>query len=202
MESVRRVAENTRTKLLQAGFEEIYVRGFQAASVSNILKRTSLTRGAFFHHFPDKQTLGYAVLDEVIEEMIRVQWVVPLSTSTDPLSTIAEEFEKGVQYLAAQPVNLGCPLNNLAQEMSALDQGFHERTSRIFELWVETYASALEGGKIAGVVRADVPASATGLFLVAQIEGVLSLAKTTRDASVLRSGSTTLKTFLESLRCE
>jgi len=104
----------TRARLLQAGFEEDYAHGFQAASVDRILQRLDLTKGAFFHHFPTKQAFGYALVDETITDMIRAQWVAPLATSLDPLTTIADAFESGVRVLEAAPLNLGCPLNNVA----------------------------------------------------------------------------------------
>lgn len=50
----------TRARLLQAGFEEVYGHGFQAASTDRILERLDLTKGAFFHHFSSKQAFGYA----------------------------------------------------------------------------------------------------------------------------------------------
>ncbi len=165
-------AANTRKALLAAAFEEIYKFGFQAASVANIAKRAKLTKGAFFHHFPDKKSLGYAVVDEVIAGMIRQQWVTPLLTSDDPLATIADAFEKGVAVLAEAPVNLGCPLNNLAQEMSPVDEGFRRRTADVFALWVDAYAKALSRGKKLGIVARSVRPKETGLFLVAQVEGI------------------------------
>src|ERR1041385_2107660 len=65
--------EITRARLLQAGFDEVYAHGFQAASIDRILERLDLTKGAFFHHFPTKQAFGYALVDETIADMIRAQ---------------------------------------------------------------------------------------------------------------------------------
>ena len=61
--------------------------------------------------------------------MIAGQWVVPLRSAADPLETISLEFERGVEVLRTQRPILGCPLNNLAQEMNPLDEGFRARTS-------------------------------------------------------------------------
>src|SRR2546430_11523188 len=119
-----RNAAQTRGHLLQAGFQEIYKHGFQAASIDRILEHTSVTRGAFFYYFPTKKDLGYAVVDEVIATMIAAQWEVPLGDSDDPLDTILRSFEAGIRVLQAARPNLGCPLNNLAQEMSPIDRGF------------------------------------------------------------------------------
>ena len=60
----------TRDRILDAAFQEIHKYGFQAASLSNILDRTGLTKGALYHHFPDKDRLGHAVIEEVIREAL------------------------------------------------------------------------------------------------------------------------------------
>src|SRR5262249_52961570 len=87
--------DETRARLLTAGFEEVYERGFQGASVDRILERLDVTKGAFFHHFASKTAFGYALVEETIASMIRAQWVEPLATAADPLSAIADAFEAG-----------------------------------------------------------------------------------------------------------
>jgi len=197
-----RDADRTRSAILEAAFAEIYRHGFQAASVGNILKRTGLTKGALFHHFPTKKALGYAVVDEVIAQMIRAQWVVPLSTADDPVRTILEEFRKGIDMLERAPVNLGCPLNNLAQEMSPIDRGFQRRTQKIFELWVGCYAEALERARAAGRLERSANPRELALYLVSQIEGLLSLSKNAQSTEVLRVGWRAMKSFLDELKTD
>lgn len=192
--------ETTRAKLLEAGFREVYQHGFQAASVDDILRRLSLTKGAFFHHFPNKTEFGYALVDEVISGMIRAQWVEPLATSADPLTTIGDAFEAGARYLASTPVNLGCPLNNLAQEMSPLDDGFRLRTQQVFELWMQTYELALRRGQTNGTVTTKADPKAVAFALVAEIEGILSLAKNSQNPQALAIGGKNLRRQLEALR--
>jgi AcrR family transcriptional regulator len=190
----------TRARLLAAGFEEVYQRGFQAASVDDILRRLSVTKGAFFHHFPSKTEFGYALVDEVIAGMIRAQWVEPLSTSADPLTTIGDAFEAGATVLASALVNLGCPLNNLAQEMSPLDDGFRLRTQQVFELWIQTYAMALRRGQANGTVSTTIDPYAVGFALVAEIEGILSLSRNSQNTQALTIGARNLRRRLDALR--
>jgi TetR/AcrR family transcriptional regulator, transcriptional repressor for nem operon len=192
--------EGTRSRLLAAGFEEVYQHGYQAASVDDVLRRLRVTKGAFFHHFPSKLEFGYALVDEVIADMIRAQWVTPLSTSVDPLTTIGDAFEAGARELSNAPVNLGCPLNNLAQEMSPLDDGFRLRTQRVFELWMQTYEMALRKGQTSGTVSTSVDARGEAFALVAEIEGILSLAKNSQDRRALTIGAQNLRRRLNALR--
>src|SRR5215467_12463805 len=129
----------TRQRLLEAGHEEVYLHGFQGTSLGAILQRAEVTKGAFFHYFPTKKAFGYAIVDEVLARMITAQWVSPLEVSHDPLETIGTEFDRGIDVLKSQRPILGCPLNNLAQEMNPLDAGFRDRTTRVFSTWHEAY---------------------------------------------------------------
>jgi AcrR family transcriptional regulator len=190
----------TRERLLAAGQQEIYLRGFQGASVGAILARAGVTKGAFFHHFPTKAEFGYSVVEEVLAAMIAAQWADPLSDTADPLETIAAEYERGVELLHQQQPILGCPLNNLAQEMNPLDEGFRTRIQAVFAAWHAAFRQALQQGQQRGIVRADIDASDTAHALVAQIEGTLSLARNSQNAEDLTAGCRSLRRFLESLR--
>jgi len=59
------------------------------------------------------------------------------------MATILQSFETGIRVLEVARPNLGCPLNNLAQEMSPIDSGFQKRTERVFKLWTDTFATAI-----------------------------------------------------------
>ena len=193
-------AAPTRQRLLQAGQEEIYLHGFHGASLGAILQRAQATKGAFFHHFPSKKAFGYAIVEEVLAQMIIAQWVTPLETSHDPLATISAEFERGIEVLQAQRPILGCPLNNLAQEMNPLDAGFRDRTTQVFQTWQEAYRSALTRAQQRGIIRAAIDPGDTACMLVAQIEGTLSLARNTQDPETLSTGARALRSYLASIR--
>jgi TetR/AcrR family transcriptional regulator, transcriptional repressor for nem operon len=190
----------TRRLILEAGQQEVYLHGFQGAPVDSILSRAGVTKGAFFHHFASKTVFGYCLVDEVLAGMIAAQWVGPLRSAADPLETIALEFERGAEVLREQRPILGCPLNNLAQEMNPLDEGFRARTSAVFDLWRATFADAIGRGQRAGVVDRGIDAADAAHALVAQIEGTLSLARNSQDPGDLVTGARGLRRHLESMR--
>ncbi|MES2308852.1 MAG: TetR/AcrR family transcriptional regulator, partial [Verrucomicrobiota bacterium] len=57
-------SDETRARIVQSAFEEVHRHGYQGASISQIIERAGITKGALFHHFKNKQELGYAVIDE------------------------------------------------------------------------------------------------------------------------------------------
>jgi TetR/AcrR family transcriptional repressor of nem operon len=190
----------TRDKLLKAAFEEIYRRGFQAASLDTILARAGVTKGALYHHFPDKASLGYAVVDEVVKGLLLERWGVLEPPSDDPVTTLQRILRRRAASLTPREVELGCPLNNLAQEMSPLDQRFRRGVNATFDIWTEAVAKDLERGQEEGKVRRDLNAGKIAAFVVASIEGSFGLAKGAQSAAMLRSNLEVLSSFLESLR--
>lgn len=190
----------TRDKLLSAAFEEIYRRGFQAASLDTILARAGVTKGALYHHFPDKAALGYAVVDEVVKGLLLKRWGVLAPVTGDPVSALQQVLRARAAGLTTREVELGCPLNNLAQEMSPLDQRFRKAVSATFDIWTRSVAKALKRGQTEGTVRRDLDVRKVAGFVVASIEGSFGLAKGAQSAALLRSNLAVLSSFLESLR--
>ena len=197
----RRQPDITRDKLLQAAFDEIYRRGFQAASLETILDQAGVTKGALYHHFPDKAALGHAVVDDVVTDLLLERWLGVLARQPgDPLTALQGMLKERVAQLSPDEVELGCPLNNLAQEMSPLDERFRRRVAATFDTWGRGFAEALERGQAEGTVRKDVDPKKTAHFLVAAIEGSFSIAKAAQSPALLRSNLEVLSTLLESLR--
>jgi TetR/AcrR family transcriptional repressor of nem operon len=193
-----RNSERTRERLLQAASREVYRSGFQSASLEAILAAAGVTKGALYYHFESKEALGYAVVEEVIAPDVRGTWVRPLQRGKDSIDALIG-IVRGIS-VRLEDVRGGCPLNNLAQEMSPLDAGFRKRLALVFHSWREAVASVLREGQTHGNVRRDVePADAAGL-LIAMVEGYGSLAKNAQDPKVMKAGIKNIVDWLRSLR--
>ena len=192
--------ERTRERLLQAAFREVYRYGFQSAGIDTILAATNVTKGALYYHFESKEALGHAIIEEIISEITRDRWVLPLQRSKD--KNPVDALIGIVQAIPARPrdVRRGCPLVNLAQEMSQLDERFRKRLEMIFHAWQEEIVMALRRGQSQGIVRRDLVPEETASFLIAMVEGYEVLAKNAQDAKVWNMGIRNIVGWLGSLR--
>jgi len=190
----------TRNKILMAAFEEIYESGFQSASLNDILKKTGTTKGALYHHFKNKIEMGYAIVDEVIYETIRSNWIKPLDETDDPISTLQNILRHSGNLMTEKDIRLGCPLNNLAQEMSPIDEGFRERISNVYMHWRNAIEKACDRGKKAGKLDKNVDSKQLSLVFVATLEGCMGYAKSDQKLETLMSCGQGLIERLESLR--
>jgi TetR/AcrR family transcriptional repressor of nem operon len=194
--------ERTRERLLQAAFREVYRSGFQSASIDTILAATNVTKGALYYHFDSKEALGHAIIEEVVAKLPRDRWLLPLQRSKDknPIDALIGL----VQAIPTRPRDIkgGCPLVNLAQEMSPLDEQFRKRLETIFNAWQEGIASALRRGQSEGTVRRDLVPEETASFLIAMVEGYEVLAKNAQDVKVWNVGIRNIVGWLQSLRAQ
>jgi AcrR family transcriptional regulator len=174
---VTKQTDLTRDKLLQAAFNEIHLHGFQAASIANILRDTGLTKGALYHHFPTKQELGLAVIKEVVSNQLDLMIFQRMRESTQPVQTLLQIIDESRKQTELEAISLGCPLNNLMQEMSPLDKDFQNCLNSILSVWQSAVEDALRGGQKTGVVRRDVDCHASALFIVSAWEGCIGISK-------------------------
>jgi len=190
--------ERTRKRLLQAAFQEIHRSGFRSADLDAILAKAGVTKGALYHHFDNKEALGYAVADEIIASKVHQKWVQPLRNAENPIDVLVRIFR--AESVKREDVQRGCYLLNLAQEMSGLDEGFRRRTARVYKDWHDAMAQALREGQKRRVVRSDINAKETATFLIAAWEGYAVLGKNSQDPRMMESGQRSVIRVLESLR--
>lgn len=192
--------EQTRRAILQVAFENIHRHGFQASGLSDILAATGVTKGALYHHFSNKAALGYAVVDEVLKDYVETWWLAPVKDTDDPVGVLAGLIDLKVHTDLESLIELGCPLNNLAQEMSAIDDNFRQKIEALYRLWRKGIESALRNAQQRGDVLGDVDADQAAVFFIAAVEGGFGQAKAAQSSAVFRDCMVGLDRYLMSLR--
>ncbi|HUX82230.1 MAG TPA: TetR/AcrR family transcriptional regulator [Halothiobacillus sp.] len=193
------ITDQNREKILQAAASEIHRCGFQAASIANILADTGLTKGALYHHFPSKQQLGLAVVDEVIHASLEQRMFAPLRTADNPVDTLLDYMQFRGEAMTDEAIKLGCPLNNLTQEMSPLDDDFKGHLNQILQMWQSVIEQALIKGQAQGQIRPDVDCSAAALFIVSAWEGCWGMAKNRQSVEVFQLCLSQLRNYVLNL---
>ncbi len=192
--------EKSRKEILDAAFWEVFTRGFQGVSVDDIVKKTSMTKGAFYHQFPTKLDLGYALVDEVIKPMTYARWIDPLKEFENPLEGILAQIKNLIGKAAPQELQYGCPLNNLVQEMAPVDKEFKNRLEAALLYWIEGMEQELKRAKKLGYLRDDVSARQVAHFVVMAHEGFYGMLKALPDPKAFNALYDSLKRYFETIK--
>lgn len=193
-------ATDTRDRILSQMFQDIRKNGFQGLRADKVIAEMGITKGALYHYFANKQAIGAAVIDEIIRPSYLQFFQALERFEGNPI----DELQAHLQFLANkatdEEVALGCPLNNLVQEMSPIEEDFRLRMKSIIDRIHQLTAKALERGQAAGFVRENVQPLQVAQFYFAGIEGAYSVAKVRKDTALFRSNMVLLSQFLDSLR--
>lgn len=191
--------EKTRTHILNTAFLEIYRHGFNGVGVRELAKKSGVTIGAFFHHFPTKNHVGYAIVDEIIHTGILDRWIKPLSAYKNPIQGVLKCFKNTFDHWPDEFVALGCPLNNLTQEMSGSDEVFKEKTKAVLHDWISKTKEHLKRAQQGGYLRKDVNIQELAEYIVTFQEGTFAMGKALNDRRIFDSMYNSFKRHLESL---
>ncbi len=160
---------DTRQKLIDITFDEIYTHGYQGASLSAILHKAGLNKGSMYYFFKSKKEMALAAIDEKLKGF--------LSADEAPF---VENLLAHLRRFAQGDMGRGCPFANLIQEMSNLDEDFY---AKLHEIFLENKAGAkatLDRAVAANELKAcDTQKLASMIFMV--IEGGFLGAKIARD---------------------
>ena len=190
----------TRENLLLCAYRQIHEHGFHAVSLDAILRDAHVTKGALYHHFPNKNALGYAVVEEIIAPTLAEFWINPVIDSDNPINALQQIVREAGDTMTMDELRMGCPLNNLSQEMSSTDEGFRQRLADIYEGWREGLSNALQKGKSNQTVAEHVNTTVTAAFIVSSLEGCIGMAKNSQDMNILMQCGQGIVDYLETLR--
>lgn len=192
--------QQTRERLLQTAFQEIHAHGFQGMRVDEVLRLSGLQKGAFYHHFGSKTELGYAVLEEQIKPLVESVWLEPLAEIADPVEDLPRMLDTLGERIPPAMREHGCPLNNLAQEMSTQDAGFRQRIARLIDNWIEAFTTVFEQSKKPGYIRDEIDSRAVSRFVIALLEGCIGIYKVEQSAEQWAACRSQLAAYLTTLR--
>jgi len=190
----------TRQLLLNKAFGLIYVNGYQATSIDDIIAETDVTKGAFYYHFKTKEEMGLAMISEVMEENMRSGLMDPLLETEDVLVSLYEMMKELLLLNPFLQVKYGCPTYNLIQEMAPLNEQFNAELGKIMLLLRKTIIASLEKAIEKGTVRNTIDPPSIADFLMAGYGGVRVIGKLNDNHDLYHSYLQQLNYYLGTLR--
>lgn len=178
------MSKETREKILARCFEAICENGFTNLRTDKEIKRLKITKGAFYHYFPGKLELGYAVIDEVIMPLYLQKWAALENLNQGISSALNKIIEDEKNRCTDQTVKRGDVLANLMLEMSHEDETFRKKLEEVLEAQVKILQRAILTGKAAGEMKPQIDARSMAYSLIGQIQGCYSIAKTRASRDV------------------
>lgn len=192
-------AAATRSGILQKAFELIYLKGYQATSIDEIIASTAVTKGAFFYHFKNKEEMGLAMVKEVMYPGMAPFMTQVLGRTNDPVQDIYKMIKDLLLLNPFFKVEYGCPAVNLIDEMAPLNESFKNALAHLMLEWQHAIEKNLENAQAEGRLDAKFQPAQVALFIIANYSGVRNIGKIMGRTSYV-AFLKQFKVYLESLK--
>ena len=187
----------TRDQIVDAAARLIHLQGYHCTSLDDVLRESGVGKGNFYYYFKSKEDLGYAIIDRVIQGFLeRALEPIFADPAGDPIAQIHTFLDRVLDNQRQRSCVGGCPIGNLASELSDVHEGFRQRLAGVFAEWRLRLAEVLSRGQAAGRLGAACEPAGIAQFVVAALEGAILLTKVTRDIGVMENCVEELKHHL------
>lgn len=193
----------TRDKILAESRNLVLKNGFSGTSIDNILEKTGITKGAFFHHFKTKNILAKALIEEFAREDI--SYMTMALEKTEPLKGDAlnrllqfvQEFIDMFKDLSEPPP--GCLYASYLSESDRFDDEIREFISSTFLLWRNTFELLLHQVLEENDTNIEVDITSLADLLVVIFEGSYVVSKAVNEADLTAKQLIHLKNYFQLL---
>ncbi|MBV9416039.1 MAG: TetR/AcrR family transcriptional regulator [Solirubrobacterales bacterium] len=182
--AVTKQGRATRERIVRAAAELVAERGAAGTSLDDVRAATGASKSQLYHYFGDKHGLVEAVVDFQCATVLGLQAHALAAVSswedldrwTDVMVAIVEEHD----------ARGGCPVGTLAAALSDTDEGLRTSLSEAFRAWSDAIRGALIRLRDNGLIAVEADLDRLTTITLSAIQGGLLLAKTSRDAGMLR----------------
>lgn len=144
--------KDTRERIVEAAARLFHEQGYAATGVAAILREAGVNSGSLYHFFSSKDALLEGVLQWYLERLGSHIMRPIEAAEPDPLARVFRLLDWYRRFLVDHDCRLGCPIGNLALEVSdtrpelrhLLDLNF-QNWAAILRDWLEEAGPALPG---------------------------------------------------------
>src|ERR1700681_2057783 len=171
-------ALETREKILQAAARLVALTGYHDAKLEEVLDAAQVSKGAFFHHFRDREDLGFAVLnwhmDQRRQLLEAIEQEGPLAEEAHPLQRIFRRLD-AIQEMVRRRERRkgGCIIGNMSTALSDCHDGFRKRLAECFDEMAQEFQPHLEAAARHGSGTRRTNPSELARYIVTVIEGAI-----------------------------
>jgi TetR/AcrR family transcriptional regulator, transcriptional repressor for nem operon len=184
---------------LQRAMQVFWRKGFEATSLTDLLKATGLSKSSLYQTFTDKRSLFLAALETYRQHrMQRLRG--KLNDGRSARESIETFFTDIVGHTTDKERPYGCMSCNEAVEMSPDDEEVRRLVAADFQAVEDLFADAVRRGQKDGSIRNQGSSRALARFLTVNLQGLHVMARAQVDASRLRDNVKVMLSTLDQPR--
>jgi AcrR family transcriptional regulator len=194
-------SKETQELIIKTSFEIFYEKGYSATSIPDIMEKTNLSKGAFYHHFKNKVDIGKKVIEKILSKRIYDGFIAPLrSNDTQRISDLLlHTFTERIKNFSEKEKALGCPANNLINEIGCSVSSFRDPLRKLMDSWKDALIKVIEIGKERNEIKTNVNSLSAATYLICSFEGARGIRKIYDDDSLFENYLNAVRDYIKTI---
>lgn len=188
-------SHSTRNRLIEAARQLFLVNGYEGTGISEILRKTGINSGSLYYFFKKKEDLLLAVLDRYID-LLHPMVIDPVfEREDDPIERVFGVLQGYRELLTMTDCRMGCPIGNLALEMSEKSEAVREKIATNFDNWRIAIRKCLIDA--VDILPAETDPDQLSTFILTVMEGAVMQARAHRSPKPFDDSIEMLRDYFE-----
>ncbi len=192
----------TRERILNASLKLVRQKGFGATRIDDICAEAGVTKGAFFHHFKDKEAMGVAAANYWSVVTGGFFAAAPYHLAADPLDRFLGYIDFRIAILEGEPADFTCFVGTTVQEIHEASAAIKQACADSIFNHAETLVPDIAAAQEMHCPGAAFSPESLAQFTQAALQGAFILAKATGKAETAIEMARHLRRYVELLFSE
>lgn len=189
---------DTKSRILEVAFQLFHEQGYHATGISTILREAGVNAGSLYHFFPSKEALLVGVLEYALSAMSFAVMAPAEAATPDPVGRVFALLDWYRSNMNSWGCKMGCPIGNLALEVSDNDARVRSLIDANFRNWADHVSGWLHGDSAA--LPASVNRRQLASFVLAVMEGGIMRARAAGNIKPFDDSIAQLRAYFDALR--
>jgi TetR/AcrR family transcriptional repressor of nem operon len=185
--------ERTRRNIIAKAAAIFNQRGYDGASMQDVVEAVGLEKGSIYGHFASKEALALEAFDFAWAdtEQKRMANLDSVSNRVDKLAMHISNYVKTPSFAG------GCPLLNTAVDADDGNLALRGRARKAYRGWEGALVQIISEGQSRGEVRPEIRPRSVANFLISTLEGATAISRIDKRSGALADVQENLTRYLD-----
>lgn len=190
---------DARSRLLDAALKLFRAKGYTATTVDDLCREAGVSKGAFFHHFANKEAAALAAIAYWDETTGSFFEAARFWEKCDPRDRLLAYIELRRRMAAGELAEFTCLLGTLVQETYERHPAIRKACDRGIRAHAGTLVETIQEAKARYAPRARWSAEGLALHIQTVLQGAFVLSKASGNAEPIEEALAHLRRYVEQL---
>jgi TetR/AcrR family transcriptional regulator, transcriptional repressor for nem operon len=186
----------TRQRVIASAATIFNQRGFEGASMLDVMEATGLEKGGLYRHFSSKEELAAEAFRYSLKQATKTR-----TDGLDHVQGVIPKLEFLIHRFGNTPSSLpgGCPLLNTAVDSDDGNPVLRKLARRAFASWKKRLSRLIAQGIKAGEIRRHTDPDQLANTIIASLEGALVLSRIEGSREPLKDVQSSLTRLIKTI---